>query len=418
MGTTYTVTRTIKCWKRHECLDCGCEYRYQFERKIKGQGSSEAAALKAANKNVDKAVGTEVDVRPCPTCGRVQPDMVGQGKANGHSGIGLLTIPLAALVYTLGATYVLGGNLASIILAAILTGVALINLMIARGNPNRDRDANVAEAEKLLDAGTVETVAKGDDTKVEPAPAPMGLPHWLGIGFGLLAVLVALAPMIYQTINNLPFNVDTKPDVVSPGNEVKVYFPDSIDCVKSYWRGSAVAAVLNANELGGPVGLTASSNDSQWSNSIYAKNSEKHTHPSLWARVRIPSEARLTGKTLKVKVVMVVQYPSVNASDKFEPQQTTIAKDFAVTLAPIGAGQAYSRIWNGGVIVAGLLAAGSCFYLRSLNKQLQRTAIPPVIDPIEDEDEDQPGRPDNEDDEDDRPRRGKDDDRRRDRDED
>lgn len=412
MATTFTVTRTIKCWKMHECVDCGCEYRYRFERKIKGQGGSEAAALKAANKNLDKAVDTEVDVRPCPTCGRVQPDMVGQTKAAQHAAMGVVVLIPAILFYILGATYVLTGNLPSMILAAVFAGVALVNLLIAAGNPNKNLDGNLERADRFVDDGSMEVVTKGDTAKAEPPPGPLGVPHLLGIGFGLLAAVVVLAPMLYQSINSLPLNADTKPEVISPGDEVKVYFPDSIDCVKSLWKGTATATVLNANELGGPVNVTASSNDETWGNTISYKSSQKHTHPSLWARVRIPPEGRLTGKTVKVRVNLTATYPTAEVVGNNLPERMLkTTRDFDLTFSPLGAGSTYSTLWNGGVIIAGLLSAGACFYLRSLNKQLQLTANRPVVEPIKDDDEDD-ARPRNREDEDERPRRREDDDER------
>ena len=115
MSTTYTVTANVKCWKKHECVDCGCEFRYQFKRTIQGTGNSEKAAHASANKIVEKTLRQEVDVRPCPSCGRIQPDMIGQVKARGHALVGGLTLPILAIFIVLGATYVLGGSIAPMI---------------------------------------------------------------------------------------------------------------------------------------------------------------------------------------------------------------------------------------------------------------------------------------------------------------
>jgi hypothetical protein len=427
MATTFTVTANVKCWKVHKCVDCGCEYRYRFERKVQGQGGTERAAYETANRNVEKAVENEVDVRPCPTCGRVQPDMVGQVKAKQHGWIGGGTIVPVAAVVVLGATYVLAGNLPAIIVAAVLAGAALLNFFIAVGNPNSDLAKNVAVSEGWIDAGTMEVTKEGDRSQLEPPPGPMGFPHWLGLGLGALAAVVALAPMIYQTMNNLPLNADTKPDVVSPGDEVKVYFPDRIDCVKSYWRSVSMAdafknmnfkkdaagkviidqnemrrmemviqnlpysppkvTIANAADLGVPdLKVAAAAADATWGQSMSVKSREKHTHPWIWAKLTVPADDRLQDKTIEAEVAMDVLFPKAEGNQFFTEVQQ-VRKVVPLSLAKKGAGKTYATIWWAGLVLGGLMSVTASFYLRSLNKQLQRHAIKPQVEHDRDEDE-------------------------------
>ena len=388
MSTTYTVTANVKCWKKHECVDCGCEFRYQFKRTIQGTGNSEKAAHASANKIVEKTLRQEVDVRPCPSCGRIQPDMIGQVKARGHALVGWLTLPILAILIVLGATYVLGGSVALLIVASISAAAVVLNIVIAIGNPNSDLEANRSGTEKSVRKGDVEITEEGKTSGLEKPPHPMGIPHWIGIAAGGFAAIVALAPMICTSFNGITTNRNSYPQVVSPGDSVTVYFDDTIDCVKSYWSGSPMARVTNAAELGIAEGLSTTSKSSSWGGNITVKSSEKHTSPSIWATIALPSDPKLANRTIRVHIDMNVRYPNSDASDRFLDQNKRMSKDVEIAMSPPGASTKYGTLWWLGMVGGSLLSVGSCFYLRSLAKSLQAHAIPPDIESIQDEEQD------------------------------
>ncbi len=388
MSTTYTVTANVKCWKKHECVDCGCEFRYKFNRTIQGTGNSEKAAHASANKNVEATLRQQVDVRPCPSCGRIQPDMIGQVRAANHSIVGWVTMSIVSMFVVLGATYVLGASVAPFIVAIVLAAAAVVNLLIAIRNPNSDLEANRSGTEKSVRKGEVEITEEGKTSGLEKPPHPMGIPHWIGIGAGALAALVVLTPVICTSFNGLKTNRESYPQVVSPGDAVTVYFDDSIDCVKSYWSGSPLAKITNAADLGIAEGMSATSKNSTWGGNISVKSSEKHTKPSIWATLALPSDAKLAKQTIRVRVNMNVRFPNADASDRFNDQNKQMSKEFEIAVSPPGASAKYGTIWWLGMVGGSLLSVGSCFYLRSLAKSLQAHAIPPDVESIADEEKD------------------------------
>jgi hypothetical protein len=56
-------------------------YAYELVRKISGTGGTAAKAEANARSAVERALERDVDMQPCPTCGLLGPDMVGQERA-------------------------------------------------------------------------------------------------------------------------------------------------------------------------------------------------------------------------------------------------------------------------------------------------------------------------------------------------
>ena len=51
------------------------------ERKAVGTGRTAEQAQRAVVANAQKIALTQTDMEPCPTCGLIQPDMIGQRRA-------------------------------------------------------------------------------------------------------------------------------------------------------------------------------------------------------------------------------------------------------------------------------------------------------------------------------------------------
>ncbi len=413
MATNFTVGRTIECWKKHACAGCGCEYRYKFVRKLTAQGNSERAALDALNKKIDSAVGAEVEKRPCPTCGRVQPDMVGQEKAAAHAVTSVLAVLLVAIPIVLGATYVIGGNVPAFIVAGILGLAAVLHFLVAIENLNKNSEKNIDKAATFVDDGSMQQVTPGDTANIAPPPALLGGGQFVGLALVFLAVLVALAPAGFQMMNGFAFNSDTKPSVISPGDEVKLYFPTKIDCVKSNWRSvSVVNAIKNMPKLpagnippsmdflpyhpptahianAADLGVTAqptktSSSEDTWGQQFSVKSSQKHTHPWIWAKVTIPDDEKLEGKTIQLDVEMDLLYPKVEGN-MFNPHIESVKQTFPITLAKKGESSTYTSIWWGGLVGGTILGFIGGMILRGANKALKRSVPPPVVEVDEDD---------------------------------
>jgi hypothetical protein len=190
-----TSTVWARCWKQHTCVECGGVYRYKIEREAGGEGRfAEAARREAETKLLGRLAG-DVDPNPCPSCGLIQPDMVGQGKRRGHAlataTAALLLVPLVGLSFVGGLSIGESARYA----AAIAGGAALAHLVVALSNPNRDRESNRRRAELAVAAGRVAIVTRGTVTDSLPATANVTAPHALALAFVVVAAPAFLLPV-------------------------------------------------------------------------------------------------------------------------------------------------------------------------------------------------------------------------------
>src|SRR5207245_2234123 len=135
--------------------------------------------------------------------------------------------------------------------------------------------------------------------------------------------------------NDLPTNPGLRPLVLGPGDEVTVKFPDrdEIRSVQGRWRGNPEVKVLNAAEVGAPPTLTGAGRADSWGDEIRVKPSEKNLSGGLSARLKVPNNPALGGKTLRVKVTMNVMYPSAEGNSRFLNRTTTVSREFTLRLA-------------------------------------------------------------------------------------
>ena len=141
MGTSYRATIKVRCWKEHTCVSCGGTFAYLFERKVTGQPTEDTASANA-RQTVMQKLTSDVDQRPCPTCGLYQPDMVGSKRAWRHTMLALTTAFLLALLLVFYATEIVSPGL----IVWIATGVAAVamlgHLLTDLLNPNSNLEAN------------------------------------------------------------------------------------------------------------------------------------------------------------------------------------------------------------------------------------------------------------------------------------
>lgn len=399
MADGFRATIQLKCWKQHECAGCGCEYRYQFQRTVSGEGGTEESAGKAAEAAAIAAMEGEVDDRPCPKCGLLQPDMIGVAKFARHW---LVTLTSAAAVAVL---LVMAGlpsadwmpySFAASILGVIGVITVLIQAVVAFGDPNRNTDDNLARAQAMVARGEMEEVYKGGMADGMPKPVAKGARAILGVL--AVGVLLMAAPFLLKTVSGWPSN-PTKPDVISPGDTVRVYFPTSIDAVDGKWNGSPTVTVTDDGGAG-PIAVAASSNSNSWGAGMNVKQGDEHTSPTIWADLTFPANDQLVGKTIKVTVDMRVLYPKAQGTQTFDDATTNTKLSAAFGFAPKGAADTYFlSYWAsvlGGVVllVGGILLASRASALRTL-------APPTKVTPIRNEPPPRRSPPPNDDDEDD-----------------
>jgi hypothetical protein len=381
MATTYTSTIEFNVWKEHTCVGCGQTFRYLFKRKKKGTGGTEAAASAAAQKAVVKALTRETDMHPCPGCGLYQPDMIAARRAVAHwwlFGIALVAFPLIVILF---ATDVLTGTVATFASLVAGAGVILGHLIADSKDPNKDLESNQRLAQARVRSGEL---WEGKPT-VSEAPGEHPGSGWTSAHSTAYAVLIVgllavAAPTLLRVLRGWPVNSDWVPEVVGPGDEAKVYFPSKITSVKGYWKASAQAQVANAAEVGlaNPV-LKATSENASWGDKISVSSKEsKESTKTLWAKVQMPSNPDLAGKTLKIQMALGVLYPELHAN-QFDEVSKTFTHVASVRLGSPGAGTTYKSAWWWGTIGGAGLVVFLSFWLARLADSFRHKALPTTI---------------------------------------
>jgi hypothetical protein len=364
MATTYTSTVQVHCWKLHKCVGCGGRYGYEFLRSIKGSSSTAEGARADAQRNVQKALVTDTDLHPCPTCGLHQPDMIGQRRAYWHwitvgcalaAAVVLLILVAQDIVQLYDATYAA---------ATLCAAAAAAFFAIERWNPNRDIAANRQRAAALVTRGTLQhepgqSVPDGDlEQHARPRASSLQIVSRVLLA---VAVVAALAPDVTRAGMGWPANADAYPPVVGPGDHARIYMNGSISSIKGYWRGQP-KVVLRDGDLLLPV--NASTNDNSWGGTIYAKSSEKSSNSTPWVVLTLPVDTALTGKTVGCEIDLGVEYPEA-AGSSFQTTTRKMRRSVRLELASAGAGDTYRTLWwastltgVGLTLLAGLLLVG------------------------------------------------------------
>jgi hypothetical protein len=167
------ATLYIRIWTGQKCLSCGCEFRYVRRFVVPRtqtvysdtQASVEAAYTKAATETAEV-------VFPCPQCGYIQPDMVGTRKAVSHGVLTFATFFLP-LVTTITAAFDLLPRPIAAIAAASVASIALVlHLHYVFANPNRDRLANLTQAQQEINKGMLRLLKEGGTASPPIIPKP------------------------------------------------------------------------------------------------------------------------------------------------------------------------------------------------------------------------------------------------------
>lgn len=373
----YTASLTGKVWKQHTCVACGCAYRYVLSRAVQGRGQTAEAAQAAARSNVSSVLTRAVDVQPCPECGVVQPDMVGQTKAAHHAtltGVAIVALLVCLGVWLLWDRYVtwlpwLGGGLGLLLTALHVGGVAR--------SPNADLDANRDRARQAAAAGTLAVDQSGRVGAPRAVPGGLTVPQTIALAALVAGALAVPAPEMVRLLGRWPINPNCYPPVAGPGDTVRLSFPQFIIyAINSTWRANPTVRVANAAELGlENRPLPARSNDDTWGNTLSGKRSAQSSKPTLWLDVDIPAAPSLARRSLDLDMRLDVSYPQ-GMGNTFSNSRARFSPKAHLQLGPARAGHIYRALLLLGSLGGALLVIFAGFVLKKLAQRLQKQALP------------------------------------------
>ena len=369
-------TRQSLSWKQHTCCVCGCVYRYQMARHSQG------TLLESGHEIAQRKLATEVDVHPCPTCGLIQPDMIGQGSSFWHGIITTVCFLAFLLLTILGSIPAALGPDKAAIGGVGIAGLALVvHLIFVVRNPNRNRERNRRLAETEVAEGTIEVIRPGSEK--ERLPAPRG--SWICHGLALLALAGAIPVFLNQReilkSRDVPTNPNLGSVIVAPGDTVQISFDTTLHSVNGFWQGTPKAALVNASELGVAPTLTSFGHNDTWGDKLYAKNYEMRRPWVPYAKLDIPKNAVLEGKTLRVRLTMTVNYP-VTDGKIFHDETKTMTKDLAIQVGSTGEVREYWTAWGLAIGVGSLGNLTGGLALCLLGVTLRGRAHPTVMTPV------------------------------------
>lgn len=382
MGKQFTTTITARCQKEHTCVCCGAVYSYPLTRKVTGTAPNAEQSAANAESAASKAMTNEVDAVPCPTCGLLQPDMVGQRRARVFRRVFWLGLIAFVTLVSLCAANVVQMNVSVWVGAAACAVAALILILTDLRDPNRNAEMNREMASGRVASGAVtHTPGKFVAGARELARFPRSVMHKLALVLVLAAVGLAAVPELIRSSRGWPVNDECYPPVVGPGDETRVYMKDKITSLKSYWRGTPIAV---ARVPGGGRELTMKSktNQNNWPDSISVKSSQKNSTSTPWVEVLMPNDPAVAGKTVECAIHLGVTYPAAVGSNAYEHRTARMSRTVPIHVAAdAGAGAAYSGWWWKGTVVAMAVVLVGAQMLLGAARGLARRAKPTRVLP-------------------------------------
>jgi hypothetical protein len=379
-----SATAHVRCWKQHTCVGCGTIYRYVFQRSVTAQGPDNTSLQANLDKLVGATLQNEVDRHPCPTCGRYQPDMIAQ--RTGQHWLLLFGWLIAAVVLgILAATNVFQDATICWTISTIAGLFVVLHLLVDLQNPNRNLARNRERAESRLLPGDFELVSASSEP-IDAVAEPTGFGSGRALLFALFACLTMapLAPEAVRSVRGWPINEGWYPQVIGPDDTARIYYPHTFQTIKGYWQGFPQVQVANWQDVGLPQpNLTASSNRSDWGQSISVKSSETGSTVRPWMDVRFPPNAP-ADKPLQLVSKMQVRFPESAGNNQFRVRDVPLDLSATALLAQTPqAGRTYNLVFWFAFLSAAVIHLGFAWVLSRMSAGLARYAIPSQIVPIE-----------------------------------
>lgn len=316
-----------RVWTERTCVGCGAVYEFDTF----GVGQRAVPVLSWFSTAGEPA---------CPECGCVPPAGTASRKRVFHIPPTLLFAIFGvsfggiALINTPGYSY----SAACLALGVIAAVFWLTHAAIAFADPNRRRDRNARRSRRLEQIGLVELVNDPDPDLAEPVPGAVSSWSYPLLLVGLVGVLLVFGPFVLKAVSGWPVNPHTSPELVGPGDTLRVWFPDHVQAVNGKWSGTSQAELLVEGQPQSVL-VPATASQQIWGNSISGKT-VSNSRTQLWTDVKLPDDPALVGKRVEVRVDVTYRYPH-DVGGWFEEMDGEASTSQTYTLADRGASGTY-----------------------------------------------------------------------------
>lgn len=379
-----TVTEKFACDKEVNCAWCGATYEFVHEASVSGTGKDHRIARQKMKEQVQKELEGDTGSERCPTCGAMQLAMDANTSAAGHGCAMWFAIILFGIIALLAflqsqgvITFVTLPTL-SIVMLVILLPAVLYNLWIVWSNPNASLDAGLRDAEQKVTDGKVKILKAGNSMAVsESIPRQVTPMQYIGVVLCLLGISAFPAAEILRMTKGWKTNARTFPPVVGPGDEVTLFWPKSLSCLKGKWNAQATVEMTDAAGTMPAAPLAATSSNETWGDYIGGKGATNRS-TAIWMKVTLPEDANLAGKEIRLPSKITVNYPHSNGMFGFDNNQESFENNFTLQLSGPRAGVSYYRNWWIGLSTGGFLVIVSAFILRRIQLRILKDNPKPV----------------------------------------
>ena len=380
---TVTVTEEFNCDKEIECAWCQTKFQYQHKMHVSGSGLNELQAKKEAARKALSDLEKEPGNEKCPTCGALQVSMEANSFAAGH--IVAAVFAAIILLIAIGVGALLNGKLISFISLSTASYVFVLlllipvayNLWLVFSNENSNLEAGLADAKQKVSDGTTKVLSRKPGIAVpESIPRSLTALQYVAIVLSVIGIALVPAAEIVRLASGWPSNSAAFPPVAGPGDEVTLYWPQSISCLKHFWKGTVTVGFADPDKPGNTAPLGATCETKSWGSFIGGKGAT-NKDTAIWTNVKLPDNPGLAGKTIRLPSRISVTYPHSTGLFGFEERQTEFNNEFQFRLASPKAASTFCLLWWGGLLAGGGLVVISGLLLRQVQLSLLKNSPQP-----------------------------------------
>jgi hypothetical protein len=379
-----TVSVDFVCLKELECANCATTFRYPHKSSVSGTGPTNAQARSDAVRKSTAELEGEPGSERCPNCGALAECMEVDTRAL-LSGCRLwytvFVVAVAVFVgYLLNEHIVAFVSLSSLIwitVALLLPAVAL-DIWLARWNANADLQFWAEQGKKKLERIPIAVVSTGTEIKNRNSiPRATSLTQQSAIVVAIMGLCVMPAAEIMGLISGWHSNPSAFPPVAGPGDQVILYWPESLECLKRKWKGIVEVQFTDEQQTLAPTPLKAICPSEDWGRFVGGKGT-RNTDITIWTQVTLPEDPSLSGKTIRMPSKISVVYPHSTGIFGFENREAEFATEFQFRLSSPQAAQKYLMIWWVGLLIGGGMVVVSGFVLRRYELNVLKTSMYPI----------------------------------------